>query len=375
VRFSSSAIFSLLSALFVTGACKKTETTVASASASASAAPAPQVPVISPPRPRAAARLVADHEKPPLALLSMVNPVALVGRVKKPESLPRCDCERGEIEIERVIRDDSKLGLAQRPTLEIIGGSGALSAREGKRLLSILRVDDAERRVSAWYEASPDGVTEVEGSLRSAAIEFERGPGPLPPLGIVTTRDGRVIWHRQGRVALVTNLTDPEKAAADALLGTYGALGASEIPRAENDAWRIRLAGVGSVMDGSVARRAVEAFAERLDARLRPNRELWQSSAVVVGKLGAKPADAGAPDFVVEKVLKNRSGETLAADDHIELDATDVPKEKSVLLFSSFQREPGKPLAGKVFRVLPASAEESTTTALEELARHSLSGK
>jgi hypothetical protein len=96
---------------------------------------------------------------------------------------------------------------------------------------------------------------------------------------------------------------------------------------------------------------------------------------VVVGKLGAKVADGGAPDFVVEKVLKNRSGETLAPDDQIELDALDVPKEKSVVLLSSFQREPGKPLVGRVFRVLPASSEKSTTALLEELSSHSLSGK
>lgn len=235
MRLESSAILSVFVALFVTSACKKTEAT-ASPSASNSAPQAPEAPVISPPRPRAAARLVPDYEKPPLALVSMVNPVALVGRITKPESLPRCDCEKGEIEIERVLRDDSKLGLGQRPTLEIVGASGALSEREGKRLLWILRVDVAERRVSAWYDAPADGVAEVEGSLRSTAIEFERGPGPLPPLGIVTTRDGRVIWHRQGRVAIVTNLTDSEKSAADALLGTYGALGASELPRAENDA-------------------------------------------------------------------------------------------------------------------------------------------
>jgi hypothetical protein len=366
----------VLAFVCVSTGCKKTDpATAASTSASASAAALPEVPVISPPRPRAAARLVPEHEKPPLALLAVVNPVALVGRVKKPESLPRCDCERGEIEIERVIRDDSKLGLTGRPTLEIIGGSGALSAREGKRLLWILRVDDAERRVSAWYDSPPDGVTEVEGSRRGSAIEFERGPGPLPGLGIVTTRDGRVIWHRQGRVALVTNLTTSEKADADALLGTYGALGASEIPRAENDAWRLRVAGTGSVMDGNVARRSLEAFAERLEARLEPERELWQSAAVVVGKLGAKTGDAGASDFVVEKVLKNRSGETLAATDHLELDATDLPKDKAVVLLSSIQRGPGKPLAGKVFRVLPATAEKSTTVALEELARHSLSAK
>lgn len=332
--------------------------------------------MISPPRPRAAGRLVPEHEKPPLALLAIANPVALIGRVKKPESLSRCDCEKGEIEIERVIRDDSKLGLMQRPTLDIIGASGALSEREGKKLLWILRVDDAERRVSAWYDAPTDGVTEVESSLRLSAIEYERGPGPLPALGIVTTRDGRVIWHRQGRIAVVTNLTDGEKSAADVLLSTYGTLGASEIPRADNDAWRVRLTGTGSVMDGNVARRAVEAFAERLDARLQPERELWQSAVVVSGKLGAKPAgDAGAAEFVVEKILKNRSGETLAAEDHLVLDATDLPKEKVVVLLSSFQREPGKPLAGRVFRVLPQSAEKATEAALAELARHSLSGK
>lgn len=320
--------------------------------------------------------MVPEHEKPPLAMLALVNPVALIGRVKKPESLSRCDCEKGQIEIERVIRDDSKLGLLQRPTLDIIGASGALSEREGKKLIWILRVDDAERRVSAWADAPTDGVTEVESSLRLSAIEFERGPGPLPALGIVTTRDGRVIWHRQGRVALVTNLTESEKAAANALLSTYGTLGAAEIPRADNDAWRLRLTGTGSILDGSAARRAVEAFAERLDARLQPERELWQSSVVITGKQETKTGgDAGPPEFVVEKVLKNRSGETLAAGDRVVLDALDVPKDKVVVLLSSFQREPGKPLTGRVFRVLPSNAEKSTTTALEELARHSLSGK
>jgi hypothetical protein len=177
-------------------------------------------------------------------------------------------------------------------------------------------------------------------------------------------------------VGLVTDLSLAEKDAAASLLSTFGSLGASEAPRGENDAWRMKVAGTGNVMDGGGARRAIEAFAERLDARLAPNRELWQSAVVVVGKLSAtKGADAGPPELVVEKVLKNRSGETLAADDRMQLDVSDLPKESVVVLLSTFERAAGTQLVGRVFRVLPISAEKATTAMLEEQKLHSLSGK
>jgi hypothetical protein len=320
--------------------------------------------------------LVASHERPPLALVALANPVTLVGRAINVERQDRCDCELGQIKIERVIRDDSKLGLAEKGNVDVIATAGTLEKLD-KTGVWVLRTDDAQRSVTGFYQAPSDGLTEVETALRSVAIEFERGPTPLPPLGIVTTRDGRVIWHRSGRVALIANLSPSERTAADALLQTFGNLGAQETPISasyEKNAWRLRIAGTGVTADAAVARSAAEGFAERVEARLGLERDLWRSAAVVVGKRGAS-GDAGGSELVVEKVLKNRSGETLEPKERVRLDAADVPAQKDVFLLSSFSRPAGGAPSATLLRTTGSASEKAVEAALAELEKYHLSAR
>ncbi len=335
------------------------------AAVSASAIASSTAPVF-PKRPRIATSLVAGYEKTPIAMVALANPVTLLGSVSDVERVERCDCQRAKIHVTRVVRDDAG-DVAAGKELEIVAGAGLLGP-DGKQSLWVLRFD--ETGISGWFRSDSDAA-EVEMALSSLAMSFERSDGALSPLGIVTTRDGRGIWHRNGRVGIPFDLDESERASQKSLLDAFGPMTASERPSGSlvgANAYRLRVVGNGGLLEAGRARSAFEAFADRISVRLSEEVALWQSSTVIVAR--SAPA---APRYRITKVLKNRAKESVSPGDELDLD-TNRRLPGPLLLLSSVESRDGR-IAATLYRALPDSASSRIEKALSELDRYGLSAR
>ncbi len=272
--------------LIVSACSRSTQVTPAPTEAGSTPPVAPPGAGERPPPP--AKKLVLAEEKPGDARVALANPLVVVGTVTAVDSVPRCDCEKAKLVVDRILRNDAALRLEVGQPMEVSLPGDELSSLLDKPRTWILRPEPGSTRFAGVHHAPPSATAGIERALSDLAIAYERDDGPLPSFAIVTQKSGAIVWHRHGRIAIKSQLTLAETRAQTRILEGFQTTSAAEAPTAAlptHQPWRLRVEGSGEQGDVKQTEQAVASFAEAVHARLLNERTVWQCSALVRGSL------------------------------------------------------------------------------------------